>query len=173
MSVARALGARSIPIPSAVLATLWPALEGIFVSPCSPTNISLCAGQRRGQRLSNITTRLCNREPKYTSSVARRPRARPDRTGRGTAPGADRIRRSGPRPVLYVGPGSSHLHFVRRSQVKSTSRSVAGDSTVERQSRERLNNESSRERDRADAPELEPRRDATRDRQTSRHDTLP
>ena len=70
MSVARALGARSIPIPSAVLATLWPALEGIFVSPCSPTNISLCAGQHSGVSAAISAHQVLESAPETAGSAA-------------------------------------------------------------------------------------------------------
>ena len=41
----RSLGARSDPRHSGALATLWPALERLFASPCPPTNIVSGAGR--------------------------------------------------------------------------------------------------------------------------------
>lgn len=56
LSIARALGASSNALPSDALATLWPALEGILVSPCSPATISLCAGQVSGALAATLRT---------------------------------------------------------------------------------------------------------------------
>ena len=43
----RSLGARSSPRRSGASATLWPAVERFFASPCPPTNIVLGAGHLR------------------------------------------------------------------------------------------------------------------------------
>jgi hypothetical protein len=74
LSIARALGARSNPLPSGVLATLWPALEGIFVSPCSPTNISLCAGRLSGVVAAIFTHRVPESAPETARAAPRRAR---------------------------------------------------------------------------------------------------
>ena len=63
LSAARALDARSTPLPCGVLATLWPALEGNFVSPCSPTNISLCAGRLSGVSAAVFAPQVLKRAP--------------------------------------------------------------------------------------------------------------
>ena len=82
LSIARALGARSNPLPSGVLATLWLALEGIFVSPCSPTNISLCAGRLSGVSAAVFAPQVLKRAPETARTAPRRARlARADAHG--------------------------------------------------------------------------------------------
>ena len=65
--VTRSLGARSDPRRSGALATLWPALERLFASPCLPTDNLPCAG-----RLSKA----------YATTWARRPPASAPETAR-------------------------------------------------------------------------------------------
>jgi hypothetical protein len=93
-SVAGALGARSNSRPSGVLATLLLALEGIFVSPCSPTNISLfrCVQvESVGCLLRSLSTKCLRAGRREWDSRVHRfgARARGFRpAGGGAAPGA-------------------------------------------------------------------------------------
>jgi hypothetical protein len=74
LSAARALDARSTPLPSAVLATLWPALEGIFVSPCSPTDIPSCAGRVSGVSATVFAHQVLESAPESARASPRRAR---------------------------------------------------------------------------------------------------
>ena len=74
LSATRALDARSTPLPSAVLATLWPALEGIFVSPCSPTDIPLCAGRVSGVSATIFAHQVLESAPESARALPRRAR---------------------------------------------------------------------------------------------------
>ena len=73
----RRAGARralSTPLPSAVLATLWPALEGIFVSPCSPTDIPLCVGRVSGVSAAIFAHQVLESAPESARASPRRAR---------------------------------------------------------------------------------------------------
>ena len=58
LSAAWSHGARSHPRPSGAPATLWPALEGLFASPCSPTDSFWCAGRRSRSRSYNTWVKI-------------------------------------------------------------------------------------------------------------------
>jgi hypothetical protein len=85
LSAARALDAHATPLPSAVLATLWPALEGIFVSPCSPTDIPLCAG-----RVSGVSATVCAHQALESAPESARAWPRRARLARVRAQGVPR-----------------------------------------------------------------------------------
>jgi hypothetical protein len=74
LSAVRSHGARSHPRPSGAPATLWPALEGLFASPCSPTDSFLCAGRRSRSYATASARQLPASAPETAPAAPRRAR---------------------------------------------------------------------------------------------------
>jgi hypothetical protein len=119
LSAARSHGARSHPRPSGDPSTLWPAREGLFASPCSPTDSFWCAGHCSRSYATDRARQL----PACAPETAR---AAP-RCVRLASVGAHGVPRRGRRPLsavsaLWVADGGDpggyrYLRFVARTPV--------------------------------------------------------